>query len=306
VAKNRAMQSILSTFYPEHLPKAAHTSELPLRFGRKFYPAVARCQLLWHQADLNTSFDSATTWTPSQSAGQLSSIPVAPEIMTQNTPLLAYINRSHLDHVRKNCFRVLAGPNGQFNNPVYRLQVLRSKNLVPKNPDEDSYFVAIMLAMAQKSAYASIWAGTGFVPRDVKVRVLTVAEEDDAFMVYTATVPGALLSMFHEPDVAPTSNREIKIEYCQVPVWPVLGFKERLGKALGADVVGSFEGVPMDCFGQETSPPMSSTRKRRREALAEVFNASFSEDHDSDSPVTVSEPFIKRRCGEKVRLGVVQ
>jgi hypothetical protein len=161
-----------------------------------------------------------------------------------------------------------------------------------------------MIAMAQQSAYADLRSGTGFIPRNVKVRVLTVAEEENAFMVYTAIVPSAFLSMLHEPDTAPTGNSQIKVEYTQVPVWPVLGFKERLGKALGADVVGNFDGVPMDTYEDEmVSVPHSTPPKRRREALSEVFNASFSEDRESECP---GDLFGKRRCVEEGRVGVVR
>jgi hypothetical protein len=179
--------------------------------------------------------------------------------------------------------------------------VLRSKNLLPTNPDEDSYFLAIMISMAQRSAYADMRSGTGFVPRNVKVRVLTVAEEENAFIVYTATIPTAFLSMFHTPNRASIGNSQIKVEYAQVPVWPVLGFKERLGKALSADVVGGFDGIPMDTYEDEiTSVPESISPKRRREALSEVLNASFSEDRDS------GDMFGKRRCMGESRVGVVR
>ncbi|KAI8634359.1 hypothetical protein F5Y19DRAFT_461770 [Xylariaceae sp. FL1651] len=305
ITKTRAMRSILSTFYPDHLAKPHYCADLDLRFGRRYYPKAVRCQALWNHADpnINTmSFDSATTWTASQSASHLMA---SMAVSTSNdSPMLAYVSRSHLDHVRKNCFRVMRGPKGAFNQPVHRLQVLRSKNLLPKNPDEDSYFVAIMIAMAQQSVYADIQSGTGFISRNVKVRVLTVSEEDNAFMVYTATVPRAFLSMFHEPDAAPTGDSQIRIEYAQVPVWPILGFKERLGKALGAEIVGNFYGVPIDTYEDEMAPvPESTSPKRRREALSEVFNASFSEDREADCPGGV---FRKRQCVEEGRVGVVR
>lgn len=295
--KNDAMSRILSTLYPEHLQGSRRPPTFDLVFGGRRYRNAVRCGLVCDRIDPdmnNMSFDSATTLTASQSASHLKSV---------DPLLLAYMSRSHLDHVRRNCFRVLSGPKGAFNHPVHRLQVLRSKNLLPKNIDEDAYFLAIMIALAQESVYTETIDSMEFRPRDVKVRVLTEAEEESAFMVYTATVPAAFLTMLHEPYMAPAGNPQIEVEYTQVPVWPVLGLKERLGKALGADVVGNFDGVPMDTYESEVVTPEFTPPKRRRDALAEVFNTSFSEDRESDIPGVV---FGKRRCIEEVRVGVVR
>ncbi|KAI0147053.1 hypothetical protein GGR57DRAFT_264668 [Xylariaceae sp. FL1272] len=303
-AKNRAMRCVIAKFFPEHLARPSGISELDLRFGKSFFPRTVRCQLVWNQPSTLMSFDSATTWTASQSASNLLAS------MTVNVgsedPMLAYVSRSHLEYVRGTCFRVLSGPNRSFNMPVHRLRKLRAKNLMPSNPDEDSYMIAVMVAMAQQSCYTDVRAGKGFAPRAVKARVLTVSEDDNAFIVYTATVPIGLLQMFHEPEKAPLESSQIEVEYAQVPIWPVLGLKERLGKALGADMVGDFSRVPLDTYEQEEemeSTPESITPKRRRDALSEVFNASFSEDRESDCPEGV---FPKRQCFEETRIGVVR
>ncbi|EMR71713.1 hypothetical protein UCREL1_1230 [Eutypa lata UCREL1] len=172
--------------------------------------------------------------------------------------------------------------------------------LLPKNEDEDQYILAVIIALAQQSAY-----GNGeFTPKDVKVRVLTTSEEDESFVVYTATVPAGFLRMFHEPEKAPQGDTEIRIDYTQVPIWPVLGLKERLGQALGSEVVGDFDASNMETYEAELPPtPETPSPKRRRDVLSEVFNASFSEDRDSDSPV---EAIGKRRCLEESRVGLVR
>ncbi|TGJ79820.1 hypothetical protein E0Z10_g8935 [Xylaria hypoxylon] len=200
----------------------------------------------------------------------------------------------------------MSGPRGIPNHAVHRLHALRSKLLIPKNVDEDSYFVAVMVAIAQQSVYPDIRSSEGFMPRDVKVRVLTAAEEEDALIVYSATVPAALLSMFHEPDAAPTGNWKIKIEYAQVPAWPVLGLNERLGKALGSDIVGDFDTTLLNTLEDEeeelqpweTSSPLfkSDSPKRKRGVFSEVVNTSFSEDRESDR---LKDMFQKRRRIEK-------
>ncbi|KAI1257903.1 hypothetical protein MGN70_000948 [Eutypa lata] len=293
-----ALKNILFALFPTHLFIAKTCADFNIRFGSRCYLRAVRCQVIWKHPDSDTrSFDSATTCSNrsgSQFVGSMNRTPV-------NDPLiLAYVSRIHLNHVRRNCYRVLSGPNRLYNGPVHRLQSLRSRMLLPKNEDEDQYILAVIIALAQQSAY-----GNGeFTPKDVKVRVLTTSEEDESFVVYTATVPAGFLRMFHEPEKAPQGDTEIRIDYTQVPIWPVLGLKERLGQALGSEVVGDFDASNMETYEAELPPtPETPSPKRRRDVLSEVFNASFSEDRDSDSPV---EAIGKRRCLEESRVGLVR
>ncbi|KAI0907024.1 hypothetical protein F4823DRAFT_604851 [Ustulina deusta] len=319
LSKTRAMSTLLSEFYPKTFMYPQDQVDLDLRFGPRRYPHAVRCHLLFNHIYPNTSttsFDSSTTWTTSQAASYLGA---STTLSTSNDPsMLAYVSRSHINHVRRTCYNIMSGPNGTANHPVRRLQALRSKALIPKNLDEDSYFVAVMLAMAQQLVYPDVRNSAEFIPRDVKVHLLTVAEEEDAFIVYTAIVPAALLSMFHEPDAAPTGNAEIKVEYAQVPVWPVLGLKERLGKALGSDIVGAFDATVMDTYDNEAvsaleTPSSSGTvtppnfkptsSKRKRGVFSEVLNASFSENRESDRPRDLPG---KRRRRQEAKVGVVR
>lgn len=64
-------------------------------------------------------------------------------------------------------------------------------------------------------------------------------------------MPAAFLTMFHEPHKTPKGDSEVKIGYTHVPVWPVLGLKERLGQALGREVVGDFDPHNMETFPDE-------------------------------------------------------
>src|SRR5690606_37027907 len=68
-------------------------------------------------------------------------------------PMLAYLNKSQLASIRKNLYGVARGPGGAPNEPVSRLQQLRAKMLVPADPEQDPYIVAVMLAMAQAHFY---------------------------------------------------------------------------------------------------------------------------------------------------------
>ncbi|ORY55121.1 uncharacterized protein BCR38DRAFT_452908 [Pseudomassariella vexata] len=303
--KNRALRNIMMTLFPDHLSKPkAGLAELDLRFGGRLYQKAVRCQVLWKHPDACLSFDSATTWTSSRSTNQLlASMNVT--VAANDAPILAYVSRSNLDCIRNNCFRIAPGPMKSYNGPVHQLQKLRSKHLIPSNPDEDQYFIAAMIAMAQKTVYADGLRSNIISPRDVKVRLFTVSEEENTFLVYTATVPAAFLMMFHEPHKAPQENAKFDIEFTSVPVWPVLGLKERLGKALGEEVVGGFDELNIETYDEEEEeeltsiPQVTTSPKRRREALSEVLNASFSEDSNCDDPLG------KRRCLEG-RVGVVR
>ena len=77
---------------------------------------------------------------------------------------------------------------------------------------------------------------------DVKVQLLTHSDDTSEFIVYTAIVSAHFLRRFAEPTKVSGTEQErgIRIEYQKVPIWPVLGLKERLGKALGRDIAGNY------------------------------------------------------------------
>lgn len=302
ISKSHALRDIMQTLFPHALSKSKTCAELDMWFGGRCYPEVVRCQVLWKHPDASMSFDSATTWASSRSASQLmASMNVN---VASDTPMLAYVSRSNLSHIRKNCFRISSGPGRGPNEPVRRLQQLRSKNLLPGNADEDQYFVAVMVAMAQHSVYADGPKSKSISLRDVKLHLLTTSEEDEAFIVYTTTIPAALLNMFHEPHKAPLSDSQFNIEYTHVPIWPVLGLKERLGQVLGRDVVGNFDETNLEMFdsGELTPIPEAVSPKRRCEVLSEVLNVSFTEDHEPGRESGMG----KRRRLEEGRVGVVR
>ncbi|KAI1745287.1 hypothetical protein F4680DRAFT_401689 [Xylaria scruposa] len=278
--KNEAMATVLSTLYPEHLSDAFR-QRLGMRFGSRYHLGAGGTRLLWRRmpdANPMSSYDSSTTKTISQPASPEASQSTAlADMATRSPPILAYVSRRHTNYPRVNCLSNSMRSKGKPNEPVLRLQALRAKLLTPKNADEDPHYLGLMVAMAQQYVYTNLKAATNFKPRDVEVRVLAVAEEDNAFVVYTGIVPAALLSMFHEPDTAPTSNSEVIISHARVPVWPVLGLKERLGKALGPDLVGHFDDDTIDTFHETViRAPQASSKKREREqereVLSEVFN----------------------------------
>jgi hypothetical protein len=256
--KNRAMKHILSTLFPATLTRPKTGAELNLYFGHRVFRKVVRIPCIWKSpSSVDTSFDSCPTL-PSSSFCQ------APKSSRDaGMPMLAYINRSQLAAIRKNLYGVHRRPDSNRNEPVSRLQRLRSKMLVPADTDHDPYIVAILLAMAQAHYYhefssrpssqASSQGGRKPVRvappsfRDVKVQVITHEEGNDSspnFVVYTATVTATFLNRFMFPHKAPKPQPNedptagMDISYTPVSFWPILGLKERLSKALGPEIAG--------------------------------------------------------------------
>jgi hypothetical protein len=153
---------------------------------------------------------------------------------------------------------------------MFRLQQLRARMLVPSNSDHDAHFVGVFLGMAQKHFYPSlpitsrrdlrISPEQGIPPcpnfHDLKLRILTHDTDTLEFIVYTGYVTKEFLEKFHDPFKAPLDDDDaavsgLKIEYTRVPIWPILGLRERLGKTLGQEVVGAFNPGEIETWEKE-------------------------------------------------------
>ncbi|CAK7273227.1 hypothetical protein SEPCBS57363_005549 [Sporothrix epigloea] len=275
-SKSRAIKNVLSTLFKSAFSRPKSAAELDLHFGDRIYRSVVRVPVLWENAETvdSCSFDSAAT-RPISSFGhapnatretddsqRLSSVRASQD--ASDGPIVAFVNRSQLSSIRKNLFRIVPGPEGgdRYNTPVSRLQGLRSKQLIPAELDQDSYLTSVFVAMAQSHFYeraksrvasqAYWWSSRLFGDRvtrvldfhDLKLRIITHDEKTSEFIVYTAVVTAAFLRRFLEPLKAAENVQEqagLNIEYTRVSVWPILGLRERLGEALGRDLVGELE-----------------------------------------------------------------
>ncbi|KAI1444341.1 hypothetical protein F5Y02DRAFT_180218 [Annulohypoxylon stygium] len=330
-ATDRSIQNLLTLLYPEHLSPV--NSDLNIRCGRGRFLGSLRCQAAWKKSEESSSFDSITTCSSSLRETPASQTPM-------HAPVLAFVDRKTLNFARKSCFRARPLPNGSLNVPIHRLHELRTAKLFPKNPDEDQYILATMLAMAQRHVYTNIYTGHGFEPKDVELRVLSISEEDSSLIVYKSIVPAAFLSMFNDPSKAPRGDAKFTIQYQRVPVWPILGLKERLGQALGQGIVGEIDMDHIETYQPEPFPESQesngsldldlekdffatlqehySQRKkspspaprvlessmRKRKILSDVMNVSFSEDRESSD--FADNLMVKRRHLEESRVGVVR
>lgn len=327
--KGRALKYIMATLFPNTLSRPKTTTELDLYFGQRVFRKAIRIPCLWKTpCDFASSFDSCPTL-PNTSFGATpdSSWDSNCEY-TPNRPMLAYINMTQLSLIRHTLFRVLPNPRGGENTAVQSLQQLRAKLLTPANIEHDPYIVGVLLSMAQAHFYDEAPGPASQANskprisapkfRDVKVHVISHTEGDESnpfFLIYTATVTATFMRRFLQPHKAPLSKLGVeddgglKIKCTRIPMWPLLGLKERIAKALGPDVTGEPEifdpnhialwddlveprpqkkhhqpptppycPVPIKLKRRRDSEPEQEQNNREREPLSEVLNSSFSED----------------------------
>ena len=101
--------------------------------------------------------------------------------------------------------------------------------------------------------------------------------------------PAKFLERFYYPHKAPLNGKKevdgLEIKLARVPIWPILGLRERLGQALGEEIVGRFDPSVMETWNAEErvipcANPINA--KRKRETLSEVFNGSFESETDTE------------------------
>ncbi|KAM5527767.1 hypothetical protein FOXYSP1_19640 [Fusarium oxysporum f. sp. phaseoli] len=236
ILSSNAVKTTLMTLWPEAFGEPHYLPEFHLYFGG----------LVYHQSQRGLTNPS----TPHHSSLQIKAL---------LSTMICYVGKTQLASVRNNSFRLAFGPGRSWNEPVFRLQQLRARMLVPLNSDHDAHFVGLFLGMAQKHFYPSppitgrrdsrMSPEQGIPPcpnfHDLKLRILTHDTDTLEFIVYTGYITKEFLEKFHDPFKAPLDDDDaavsgLKIEYTRVPIWPILGLRERLGKALGQEVVGAF------------------------------------------------------------------
>lgn len=188
---------------------------------------------------------------------------------------MAFFSKELLEDKRRNkLYAAAPGPKGCPNKAVNRLMELRINKILPTNRDHDPLLIATFLAMAQKQFYPPTppirrWANRheargAPMPefKDVKLRVIT-GNSGSEISVYTAVVTAAFLERFHMPTKSPRNNAGgigMTIEHTKVPVWPLLGLKERLARTLGTDFIGEeLDQQGMETWGDESDTESVAT-----------------------------------------------
>ncbi|KAK4096883.1 hypothetical protein N658DRAFT_569635 [Parathielavia hyrcaniae] len=249
-----AMKHILSTLFPATLAYPETGVELNLYFGHSVFSKAVRIPCVWSRPTL-----------PATSFSQVDA----------GMPMLAYINKSQLAAIRKTLYSVPRAPENNTNEPVLRLQQLRSKILIPADADHDPYIVAVLLAMAQAHFYHES-SPPSF--RDTTLQIITHDEGNSSspnFVIYKAVVTATFLARFMFPNEAPKSPEAprtgIDISYTPVSFWPLLGLRERLSKVLGRGIAGDSIYNDRNRIGLwdtlvKPPPPADSMSLKRRRA----------------------------------------
>lgn len=276
-----AIKHIMSTLFPTTMSYPETDAILNFCFAQQVFYKAVQIPCLWR---IHRSADITSDPVPALPSTSLHPGPRDDqEMRMEYAPVLAYVNMSQLAVLRKNQYTAVPRPGN--NEPVARLRKLQSKRLVPENADRDPYIFATLLTMAQACFYTSPSQFSchgdrqpSHTPtplfRDVKVQVVTHRGHGDNanFVVYTAIVTAAFLMRFGVP-TSQDGSGGMEISYTPVRVYPLLGLKERLAKALGPDTTGDPPSNGRikywDPLLEHPQPPNPIvTRKRRAETTS--------------------------------------
>ncbi|KAK7433434.1 hypothetical protein Landi51_13939 [Colletotrichum acutatum] len=153
---------------------------------------------------------------------------------------------------------------------------------------EDPFLAAVVLALAQRPFYKAAPPSADKplmsspessslgepIFQDTTVCILAVNDKEPpapCFVLYRGIVRKELLQKFHNPTknyrveeeevLAGTlrGSTNTQIQYTEVPIWPILGLKERLGRALGKEIAGPFDENNIEMWEQD---PKLKTQSR--------------------------------------------
>ncbi|KAH7169621.1 uncharacterized protein B0J16DRAFT_359212 [Fusarium flagelliforme] len=122
-------------------------------------------------------------------------------------------------------------PNESFN------ALSQARMLVPLNSDYNAHFhfYPSPPITGRRNSRMSLEQGILLCPNfyDLKLRILTHNTDTLEFIVYTGYITKEFLEKFHNPFKAPLDDNDaavlgLKIEYTRVPIWPILGLRQRL------------------------------------------------------------------------------
>ena len=300
-----AIETILSTLWPRSFTNTQHEPKLDIYFDDVPYRGAVGAQLLWNypSTDRPTPASARSAELPIVAVSGSTADPF------RGKPMLCYIAKDQIGSLRDNVLYVAPHPTRDRNEPVNRLQRLVTNRLLPSDPNKDVYIAGILLGMAQRHFYRTLpppSADTRSQLRrlqfaDLDLRVLTHDLEAAEFIVYTGHVTSKFLARFHNPREVYGNKSAIaglQIRYARVPIWPLLGLRERLGKALGEDVVGTFDPDKMETWENNVTgaeQPIRSgskgcSKRKWHSTSTTVFNYTGSADGQC------AGRYAKRRC----------
>ncbi|GJC90468.1 hypothetical protein ColLi_13306 [Colletotrichum liriopes] len=225
-------------------------------FGHRAYLNTCRVEVVWEtkpsRSSCLTSGEPKPTWSPG--AFNVPTGAKTGKVIESSQHILAYVDTRVVDATRRSTYKIR-----RDSAPVKGLNKVYYKTFTPLNACHDPFLAGVFLALAQRLFYGEPMPPAAKLPNsvvvsprvkaelhDVAVHILTVDDKDSYspyFLVYKGVVTEALLRKFDHPAENPQPEGEadgMRIEYTRVRIWPVLGLRERLGKALGTDIIGNF------------------------------------------------------------------
>ncbi|KAK0367784.1 hypothetical protein CLIM01_14860 [Colletotrichum limetticola] len=273
--RTRSILTVISMMYPQHMSLLG-TSELHQYFGGRAYCIDCPVQAAWDVTPARSSYTTANG-SMSMRAEECVEGPIMDSIDGRNVrtqPILVYVDLKTITVTRRARYKP-----PRNNPPVRRLRKLLYRKATPPNMVEDPFLAAVILALAQRPFYRAAPPSADKplmsspessslgepIFQDTTVCILAVNDKEPSascFILYRGKVRKELLQKFHDP----TKNYRVKegstntqIEYTEVPIWPILGLKERLGKALGKEVAGPFDENDFEMWEQD---PKLKTQSR--------------------------------------------
>ncbi|KLP13716.1 uncharacterized protein LW94_7966 [Fusarium fujikuroi] len=157
ILSSNAVKSVLNTLWPTPFNKPQYLPELHLYFGGRVYRDAVRAQLMWNypSEEAKSSYSSFKSVSTRPAESFNISTQSSPNYSPANLPMICYIGKTQLASVRNNLFRVASGPGRTWNEPVFRLQQLRARILVPSNSDHDAHFWQTRLAHFTRAGHSS-------------------------------------------------------------------------------------------------------------------------------------------------------
>ncbi|VTT78653.1 unnamed protein product [Fusarium fujikuroi] len=284
ILSSDAVKSVLETLWPTPFNKTQDQPKIHLYFGGFVYHDAVHAQLMWNYPSEDaksskSSFESLSTETAESSNISKQS---SPKYSPANLPMICYIGKTQLASIRNDLFAPLLDLDEQITNPWLASRSCGLKYFYPAPSDENK---------AKHRSRISSLQGIPPSPNfhDMKLKIMTHDIDTSEFIVYTGYITKEFLEKFHNPFKAPANDDDamvsgLKIEYTRVPIWPILGLRERLGKALGQEIVGTFDPDKMETWEEDPEKPRSEKRER-------ASSLSPSEDTEEE-PEIIS----KKRC----------
>ncbi|KAK2035939.1 hypothetical protein LZ31DRAFT_636814 [Colletotrichum somersetense] len=304
----------ISTLYPDQMSPIKLTG-LYQYFGGRAYCGTHPVQAAWKLTPVTPAHCSSITPCESVPTGTLDSLDISTVAnigggIASNQPTLVYVDPKSVAAMRCEMSGV-----GRCNASVRRHKKLSYRKAVPSITKEDPFIAAVMLALAQRPFYREpVPSADGLFlsssascslkePQfhDVTVHILTVDDKEPSepyFIVYKGLVTKELLYKLHEPTknrraagdatLAGTmgKKRGMYIESTRVLLWPILGLKERLGKALGKEIVGPFDENNIEMWDQNPNPNGGSLKEREHKRQKISSSSTSSKDGGKSSGET--------------------